>query len=847
VRIEDGDVRFGATSARAEGLIHGTNSDLNVNLSSTDLTDVSFLYKDANGVGSFDGVLTGPIKTPRLEGSFSLQDHVYRSRKIERAAGNVRLDTEAETVDLVDVTVAQGQSAVTISGNASLDGSAVDFRIATARVLGSDIAQLINRNLAGSFSGNIQVSSLDPIKLEGDVRADRLTFENKLVGDVRSHLRYVSPVIELSRLSARNGQASLDGDVTFNHENRTVDSTFRLSSIDLDLFRPMGLPESLGGVVRQARFRAQGTTARPDIEGEASIQNLVFFGEVFPEARIQVTSSNTTLKLALETSRNLNLMAEVDIARTGYPFNSNASFVEYPLERLAKLSEGTLAVTGNATITGLLTDTSTLRGQGRIESASAVIQQRTLSPTQPFTFDFTSDRLAVSNLTISGGATEIRIAGTIGFSEREPLNLDVSGRVDLGLLVAASPEWTSSGSLSLDGRVGGTIQTPDLRGVARFDAASFARRGIFTTLSDVNGDLFFDQNRVTLNNLQGRVGGGTVTVQGTALLRDQGVADMNIRIESNDVRIRYPEGLRTVVDGSMILRGGQMSPLLEGNLRIESMSYGASFEEFLQLIQQTDGGFRGEETLLDRLRLALHVEGNRNISIQNQVADIEARVDLDVRGTAANPALTGHVEASGGTLNFQGTRYEVTRGNVDFVDPLRIEPVVDIQAETELRDYRVILAISGRGDRLRLDLRSDPPLPQLEIVSLVAGGPTREEFASDPGAGDVPTSEQLFQRGAGSILFDLLQSRVGGRMGLLGLDRVRIDPFLSGAGNDPGARITISERVTKDLAITYSQDLSSNRQQVIIIEYFVTKDTSVVASRDETGALGLDLKFRHRF
>ena len=152
---------------------------------------------------------------------------------------------------------------------------------------------------------------------------------------------------------------------------------------------------------------------------------------------------------------------------------------------------------------------------------------------------------------------------------------------------------------------------------------------------------------------------------------------------------------------------------------------------------------------------------------------------------------------------------------------------------------------TGRGDNPKLALRSDPPLPELEIVSLIAGGRTREEIASRSTV-SVPTSERLFQSGAASILFDLLQQRVGNRLGLLGGGRVRIDPFLVGAENNPGARITLSEQVTKDLSITYSQDLSSNRQQVVLIEYFVSRNTSVVASRDELGNFGLDLRHRTR-
>jgi translocation and assembly module TamB len=89
--------------------------------------------------------------------------------------------------------------------------------------------------------------------------------------------------------------------------------------------------------------------------------------------------------------------------------------------------------------------------------------------------------------------------------------------------------------------------------------------------------------------------------------------------------------------------------------------------------------------------LSLHIEGGRNITIQNQLAEVEARVEIDLKGTVDQPAITGRVEASGGTLSFQGNRYTVTRGNIDFVDPLRIQPVIDIEAEAQVRDYRVAI------------------------------------------------------------------------------------------------------------------------------------------------------------
>jgi translocation and assembly module TamB len=81
---------------------------------------------------------------------------------------------------------------------------------------------------------------------------------------------------------------------------------------------------------------------------------------------------------------------------------------------------------------------------------------------------------------------------------------------------------------------------------------------------------------------------------------------------------------------------------------------------------------------------------------------------------------------------------------------------------------------------------------------------------------------------------------------IFGLDRVRVDPFLVGAERDPTTRVTVGQQITKDLSITYSTSVSSNEQQVIILEYDINNSTSIIASRDDEGALGLDIRFRKR-
>src|SRR5262249_14840492 len=146
-----------------------------------------------------------------------------------------------------------------------------------------------------------------------------------------------------------------------------------------------------------------------------------------------------------------------------------------------------------------------------------------------------ADHLTLSPITLTGPATELSLAGTISLTEGGTLDLTVNGTVDLTLLSAAEADWTAGGTIQVtSGRIRGTLRNPDLRGVAHFDNASFSRRGFFTSLQGLNGDLFFDQNRITLNNVKGTVGGGTVELQGNATFEQRQIRSMNIRIDAND-------------------------------------------------------------------------------------------------------------------------------------------------------------------------------------------------------------------------------------------------------------------------------------------------------------------------
>src|SRR5206468_11068763 len=91
------------------------------------------------------------------------------------------------------------------------------------------------------------------------------------------------------------------------------------------------------------------------------------------------------------------------------------------------------------------------------------------------------------------------------------------------------------------------------------------------------------------------------------------------------------------------------------------------------------------ETALLPVRYEVHVQAPGTLRLENNLARIVPRADLTLNGTYDHPALDGHAIIERGEILFEGNRYRITRGTIDFVNPTRIQPFVDIEAEGRIR------------------------------------------------------------------------------------------------------------------------------------------------------------------
>jgi translocation and assembly module TamB len=220
-----------------------------------------------------------------------------------------------------------------------------------------------------------------------------------------------------------------------------------------------------------------------------------------------------------------------------------------------------------------------------------------------------------------------------------------------------------------------------------------------------------------------------------------------------------------------------------------------------------------------------------------------------LRGTVTEPYVTGRVTATEGAIFFRGNRFDIVNGSIDFLDRNRINPILNVRAEADVRSYRVRLDVNGDLEHLRssgLTVSSDPPLSQVDILALLITGKSGD--TGGPTTTDNPRRQaEMTGLSAASIISEEMTGAVGKRVErIFGLSTFRVDPFLAGAENDPTARITISQRLSPNLQVTYSRNLSTSQEQIVVLEYDVTKNLSIVATRDENGKFGIDFRFRKR-
>jgi len=243
--------------------------------------------------------------------------------------------------------------------------------------------------------------------------------------------------------------------------------------------------------------------------------------------------------------------------------------------------------------------------------------------------------------------------------------------IDASILRIVTPDLRSSGTVALDIRASGSAKNPVLQGQVRLQNIAFATDAVPLGVEKLNGTLDIANDRLEVSSLTGQVGGGELSAGGSIIFRPK--MQFNLALQGKSIRLRYPTGIRTLLDGNLAFTGTTEASTLNGRVLIDSLSFTPDFDLDKFSDQFNGTGIPSQPGFADTVKLAVQLQSKDNLSATTSQISIEGGVNLQVIGTAADPVIIGRTDLTSGELFYRNLRYQLQRGMITFNNPTETE------------------------------------------------------------------------------------------------------------------------------------------------------------------------------
>lgn len=704
----------------------------------------------------------------------------------------------------------------------------------------------------GEVNGHLSLGGdFDHPVVAGTLWMEPLRWGDRVVDRAEVELAWSGRAGRLERLVLAGPPGRLTGFGTLDLESRELD--FRIEAPELTLERSetvAGLAGRLEGTM-SLEATLDGTLDRPSAQLTLTGRDLALEGRPLgrqgsAELTARWEDGRVEARGSLLGLVRFDGGGPLDPERLDLDFRVESAQVGEMLDLLVEAEIGLNGeIEGDLTVTSEGAWKDPMGWRLELSRMELTHEDRRIHNLQPVVVEIGPEALELKSLFLGDEATgsELFLAGTLGFgSEDFPLDLRLQTSLDAAWFEPLVPDLQVRGVFDALATVRGTLRAPRINGQGEVRSGRAIFPGLPHSLDDVSAVVFFYPQKLVLQQLTGRFASGRIRMTGRMdMPRPDEPLDYEIQATARDLTLRYPEGWTVRGGGEVILRapsdGGRE---LGGTVRLDRAFYVQDVP--VGLFQVLQGAMRRQRLVLQETdevlastHLSLAIEGAEALRVRNNVADLSGDVSLSLQGTLARPVLFGQVELeSGGRIEFRNAEYEIERGLVTFANPYEIEPVIDLVATTEVRQYDVQLALSGTLDRLNANFSSNPPLADLEIVALLTTGSTPE---GQPGQ----------QQAAESFLFGQAASAISRRVNtLFGFDEFQISP---GTGGEVGGGIglTVEKRLSRDVTVLFTRDPTTAEADRVQVAWDVSDAVTLILTREGDGSFAVDARWERSF
>lgn len=854
------------------------------------LEDVGIIAENKiRGTGTVDAHIHGPPKRVILDFDTDLKDAYYLDLALGHLKGRVTYDEDPSNLYLRNIEILRGRSSYRVDGivnagdaeTVSIDAKIQKGALQDLIPIFDDMTRDLSwfpRSLTGSAHGHVQIfGGIDKSKLTvaANIQGQNWEYLGERFKAVIARGGYDKGKFHLEAFHALKQQGTLSGRIAY-HADEKFDwdiQTENFSIADIDHLVRLDVP--MRGKLKLAST-GKGKLGAIESMTQASVREGLVRGVAMPASELSVKTAGGVAQIqgiALGGQGSIDVKYDF---KQGQPSYVRAELNRFDFSPVLLLLNP--KVIQDRELKGLISGMINLdfrsgsieRGSGKLALTDYVLAKTgtRFQLAQPVNVNVDKGTFNIDRLAIKGTQGEAILSLQGRSSE---LDGTITGSLDLSIAEFMTQTVSQAGGLArLDFSIGGMIKEPTIFGRATLDQASLRVPALESPFENIAGAIQLRQNVISLQGIQADLANGRVGAGGQiSLFADRfPLLDLTATLRGNKVKI-YPFQF-VKVDGDLKIHGEEIPYLVEGQVRVDSAvsrekMLNAAQGRVLRSANYTPPPTSRQDSDYPKFKLNINVNADRNIIVQNELFDAELRAQVVVVNTIDTPRLIGTVDLISGNLTFKDRVFQIQSANMRFDNPAVINPQFSLGAATEVTGTKIQLFANGRLDNYKIELSSNPALPEQEILSLLALGMSSDDIKRLR-SGDRAVLEQ--GQAASLLLHSTdfnrdVEDKTGLRIELDEASNSQLGTSIFTKRKDietnSAPKIVIRRQITNkvDLSVGSTVGVGTSTQREVNAEWKVAPGFSVIGVWDslESGesagnkrdSYGVDLKVQKRF
>ena len=705
-----------------------------------------------------------------------------------------------------------------------------------------------------SFDGMLS-GKVGALNFDGILQADDIVLNGENIDDIYGHLKLANRILSLEQFKFKQNDGEFDFNGAVNLNTKQVEGQATIIQADINAAMSMAnLKNSLLNGRFDGSAQLNGTYENPHVDLKGTMENGTLKDYPLQNIQIDAQLDNKIVKInkfyGEQGEGKVAAQGSVDLANG--PIDARVSASNMDVNLLTHLCDM------NIDINGVMN--GDIQVGGTIDDPTADISIYTQGDGTQFDNAYAMANLKngviyINQMAANKGQCAIKAEGSIPIAalevdkrNEENINQQMNLKVylentDLNVLPSFTPyvEW-SMGNVQGSLNITGTVQKPNFKGNISTVDSAIKFKYVDSPLENINVDIDFDQDLMTIKQFTGKMGDGNYNLIGTAHLTSQGITGYNFNLDLNDLDIvsdYYTGHLVGNLQFNEVDFYGRKLPKLTTNLDFNNIEVSMP-----PLPETTD-------TMLPEMVLDINVNLGENVHAYDALLyDLYIKGAFNIKGTTIHPKASGSLTVDKGTINVLKTIFNIEVGNIVFNQVDSFFPSIDFLAMTRLDRTKVFVSLQGPLDKqLEPKLFSEPAMNDAEIIKLLAF----RTNSKDGNSGEL-TEEDILSLATVGLQMSFLNEVEGTLRNVLNLDEFRIsrDSLTDSAkkrfdtNDDDVYSIQIGKYLSDKVMLRYTKGINYDLNRVGL-QYYMNDNIGIITEVEDDGVYNVKLEMQWKF